>query len=67
MVPGKNRCHDNYILEYKGYLMAEHWSHVSSSEYVCVDESPETLEGTHQDRDGQLFYFVQDDNCAKNH
>jgi hypothetical protein len=43
MVPGKNRCHDNYMLEYKGYLMGEHHGHVSFSEYVCVDENPETL------------------------
>ncbi|XP_060603643.1 uncharacterized protein LOC132756560 isoform X4 [Ruditapes philippinarum] len=59
MVPGKNHCHDNYILENKGYLMAENWKHLSSSEFVCVDESPETLEGTHQNLEGKLFYFVE--------
>ncbi|XP_060564786.1 uncharacterized protein LOC132723991 [Ruditapes philippinarum] len=59
MVPGKNRCHDNYMLEYKGYLMAEHYSHASSSEFVCVDGNPETLEGTHQNLNGKMFYFVE--------
>ncbi|XP_060590518.1 uncharacterized protein LOC132745585 [Ruditapes philippinarum] len=59
MVPGKNCCHDNYILEYKGFLMAEHYSHASSSEFVCVDGNPETLEGTHQNLNGKLFYFVE--------
>ncbi|XP_060607150.1 uncharacterized protein LOC132759400 [Ruditapes philippinarum] len=58
MVPGKDRCHDDYILEYKGYLMAEHFSH-SASEFVCVDGNPETIEGTYQDMNGRLFYFVE--------
>ncbi|XP_060581111.1 uncharacterized protein LOC132737781 isoform X1 [Ruditapes philippinarum] len=59
MVPGKDRCHDNYMLEYKGYLMSEHFKHASSSEFVCVDGNPETIKGTHQNLNGKLFHFVE--------
>ncbi|XP_053385650.1 uncharacterized protein LOC128550488 [Mercenaria mercenaria] len=41
MVPGKNECHMNNMLEYKEYLMSEYYGHEGSSEFVCVDDQPE--------------------------
>ncbi|XP_053378496.1 uncharacterized protein LOC128548124 [Mercenaria mercenaria] len=59
MVPGKSVCHENYILEYKGYLMSAHYGHNSPSEFICVDDLPEMLEGGQGNQNGQLFYFVE--------
>ena len=38
--------------------MAEYYQHKSASEFVCVDENPETI-GSHLDQNGKLFYFVE--------
>ncbi|XP_053378971.1 uncharacterized protein LOC123526652 [Mercenaria mercenaria] len=59
MVPGKNVCHENYILEYKGYLMSEYYGNKSPSEFVCVDDDPEMLTGGGGSQNGRLFYFVE--------
>lgn len=61
MVPGKHHCHENYVLEYRGFLMAGHYNHAASTEFVCVDEHPETIKGTHANHNGKLFYFVEGD------
>ncbi|XP_045161828.1 uncharacterized protein LOC123526646 [Mercenaria mercenaria] len=58
MVPGRNECHRNYTLEYKGYLMSSYKNH-QASEFVCVDEQPEIIPGTHESDNGKLFYFVE--------
>lgn len=59
MVPGKNVCHKEYTLEYKGYLMAGWYGHNAASEYVCVDGNPDSLPGGSEDKNGKLFYFVE--------
>ncbi|XP_053378497.1 uncharacterized protein LOC123537994 [Mercenaria mercenaria] len=61
MVPGKNECHVNYLLEYKGYLMSGYYSPKGPSEYVCVDDQPEGIKKAdgNQDHNGKLFYFVE--------
>ncbi|XP_053378710.1 short-chain collagen C4-like [Mercenaria mercenaria] len=59
MIPGRNKCHKDYILEYSGYLMGGHYSHAGASEYVCVDDHPETLEAGRDVRDEKYFYYVQ--------
>ncbi|XP_060607833.1 uncharacterized protein LOC132759981 [Ruditapes philippinarum] len=45
--------------EYSGYLMAGHFSHAGSSEYVCVDDKPEALEAGNGAKDETFFFFVQ--------
>ncbi len=45
MVPGSNRCPNNWKVEYKGYLMANLQSGRKIN-YVCVDEQPESLESS---------------------
>ncbi|XP_045163825.2 uncharacterized protein LOC123528146 [Mercenaria mercenaria] len=60
MVPGKNACYQNYVLEYKGYLMAGHYGHPASTEYVCVDGEPEKARNSIvSNHNGVLFYFVR--------
>ncbi|XP_060600606.1 uncharacterized protein LOC132754038 [Ruditapes philippinarum] len=58
MVPGRNICHENYQLEYKGYLMSSHHKNVSPSQFICIDDEPEVLPGGHANHNGKLFYFV---------
>ena len=60
MVPGKNTCFGDYMIEYKGYLMAGHHTHKAASEYVCVDgEAEKTSKSDVHDHNGKLFYFVR--------
>jgi hypothetical protein len=59
MVPGKNVCPHDYVLEYSGYLMAGAHVHVAASEYVCVDGDPETITDSSADKNGKLFYHVE--------
>ncbi|XP_060567425.1 short-chain collagen C4-like [Ruditapes philippinarum] len=59
MIPGRSVCYKGYVLEYSGYLMAGHFSHAGSSEYVCVDEKPEALEAGNGAKDEKYFFFVQ--------
>ncbi|XP_078698972.1 uncharacterized protein LOC144926242 [Branchiostoma floridae x Branchiostoma belcheri] len=59
MIPARNTCYSGWTREYRGYLMASHYSHAGSKEYVCVDEQPEAVPGGHANHDGALFYPVE--------
>lgn len=59
MLPGKNVCHKDYVLEYSGYLMAGRYLHAAASEYVCVDNNFQTIPNTAEDKNGVLFYHVE--------
>ncbi|XP_060603552.1 uncharacterized protein LOC132756488 [Ruditapes philippinarum] len=59
MVPGTKICPRPYSLQYKGYLMAGHYSHAAPSEFICVDGDPETINRSYEDKEGYLLYFVQ--------
>ena len=59
MIPGRNQCYSGWTLEYKGYLVAGRSTHVASTEYVCLDESPEVIPGGHASVNGALFYMVE--------
>ena len=39
MIPASVDCPSDWIMEYNGYLMANHYSHYKG-EYVCVDQKP---------------------------
>ncbi|KAK3084391.1 hypothetical protein FSP39_012796 [Pinctada imbricata] len=57
MVPGKVDCHKDWKKQYSGLLTANHEGHPGTSEYACVDEHPEGIEGTRtHDDEGKLFY-----------
>ncbi|XP_019617288.1 PREDICTED: short-chain collagen C4-like isoform X7 [Branchiostoma belcheri] len=59
MIPARNTCYSGWTREYHGYLMASHYSHAGSKEYVCVDEQPEAVPGAHANHNGALFYPVE--------
>ena len=58
MVPGRNVCPAGWTREYKGYMMAEYYTHYRTM-YTCVDENPDYTRGTHANLNGALFYFVE--------
>ena len=58
MVPGTYNCPQGWTQEYKGYLMSSHYTHARSSEYICVDEAPEGVNGGTVSVNGALLYFV---------
>ena len=39
--------------------MTENDRHDNNKEFVCLDEEPEAVSGSHQDFDGALFYAVE--------
>ena len=58
MVPGTNRCEAGWTLQYSGYLMANHWGHVGSTEYICVDTRLESFVHSNVKTLGSLLYFT---------
>lgn len=59
MIPGRNECLPGMHLEYQGYLMAGHHGHASASEFICVDEAPESTEAGFRDENGKILYVVE--------
>ena len=58
MIPARTSCPSSWTIEYKGYLMANHHNYKSNKVYECVDENPESIDGSGADDDGSLFYFT---------
>jgi hypothetical protein len=62
MMPGRQDCGEgnvDWILEYKGILMAERRNHNHPTEYICVDDTPEVRAGGAENKDGALLYPVE--------
>ena len=59
MIPARNVCPTNWTMEYKGYLMAQHYNSKGRSGYICVDDNPTASVGTHDNKNGALLYFVE--------
>lgn len=59
MIPGTNECTSGWHLEYQGYLMAGAHDQPSATEYICMDEAPESSESGYRNEDGKLFYVVE--------
>lgn len=60
MIPGRNQCYAGWSQEYSGYLVSEHYGHKGASEYICLDDKPETLEsGRNSNDNGKLLYFTE--------
>ena len=57
MIPACTSCPSSWTVEYKGYLMTERHNHARNV-YECVDESPESIAGSHSNVDGAQFYFI---------
>ena len=58
MIPAKTSCPSSWIREYKGYLMSQHHNHNGKSVYECVDENPESVDGSVGNTNGAIFYFT---------
>ena len=58
MHPAKTSCPTSWTEEYEGYLMSAHNGHKRSA-YECVDKSQISVDGSHADTNGALFYHVE--------
>jgi len=61
MIPARDDCPRGWTEEYHGYLMTEHYNHLSSSNFICVDQKPESVPGSRKSHNGALLYLVQAD------
>ena len=59
MIPAKISCPTDWIIEYRGYLMAPKHEH-KRGEYICVDEQAESRPGSSSlNEDGALLWLVE--------
>lgn len=58
MIPAKTTCPPSWTLQYSGFLTTNSDDFKSSSDYVCMDDNPQYIEGSRDNRDGKLFYPV---------
>ncbi|VDI57444.1 Hypothetical predicted protein [Mytilus galloprovincialis] len=55
MIPGRKTCYLGWKIEYYGYLASDSYSDKASS-FICVDASPEFIQGGKANRNGNLLY-----------
>jgi len=69
MIPGRFSCYDGWTLEYKGYLMANHYSHNHTSSWICMSDKPEKHpQSNNGNQNGGLMYPVElNSGCYGNH
>ncbi|KAI8496537.1 hypothetical protein Bbelb_258360 [Branchiostoma belcheri] len=58
-IPARKNCYSGWTEEYDGYLMANLHSLESATEYVCVDDNPETVPGGQANQASARFYPVE--------
>lgn len=60
MIPAQATCPTGWTREYYGYLMGETniSTHVSSSEYICVDKAQDYVSGSQANTNGALLYHI---------
>ena len=63
MIPGKYTCPDTWTVEYSGWLMSENHSHRRTM-HICLDKTPETVQGAAADMNAALMYHVEADCTA---
>ncbi|XP_071138688.1 uncharacterized protein [Mytilus edulis] len=59
IVPGKLSCHKGWNLEYRGILASGLHNNNGASSYICMDQSPEVLEGGAQNDNGYTLFPVK--------
>lgn len=59
MIPGTNVCAPGWRMQYRGYLAAGYYDHAAASQYICLDESPETVINGHVNNNGKLILPVR--------
>ncbi|XP_064604594.1 short-chain collagen C4-like [Liolophura sinensis] len=58
MIPARLECPSGWTVEYLGFLMSQHHTY-HKSEYVCVDQDPDTHPATASNLNGNLLYVVE--------
>jgi len=58
MIPGTHVCPSGWIQEYQGYLMSQYYDYYRT-EFICVDGSPEAVDGGSSGTNGALLYHVR--------
>jgi len=58
MIPAKYTCPKGWTREYFGYLMSQHNTH-RRSQFTCVEQSLKSVNNSHPDQNGVLFYPVE--------
>ena len=59
MIPSHYECPSGWRREYYGYLMSGKYDHKAATQYTCVDEGLEQIQGSGANQDGYLFYTVE--------
>lgn len=59
MIPGKSRCLKGWNMEYKGLLASGNHRDNGASTYMCIDQTPEVLEGGVQNENGYNLFPVK--------
>ena len=59
MVPATTSCPKDWLMQYRGYLMAEKSGSQSSSNYICVNQKMEGVPGTVGDKNSGYVYPVE--------
>lgn len=54
MIPGKRSCPIHWQKQYTGILTAN-WYDYQESEYLCIDEDPDYVEGSRRNENGDCF------------
>lgn len=58
MIPGTNVCVAGWKTQYKGYLATGQHDQPAASQYICLDESPETVINGQVNDNGKLVHPV---------
>ena len=60
MIPGSHLCLEGWTQEYSGLLAAGYYGHPAASEFVCLDDQPESMHGGENgDEEGKYFFFAE--------
>ena len=62
MLPARMECPTSWTREYIGYLMSTRGTTGSNSYrtmYECVDQIPDGIPGSAEDKNGAIFYHVE--------
>ncbi|XP_069134510.1 uncharacterized protein [Argopecten irradians] len=60
MIPARTTCYSGWTKAYSGSLAAGEYTHNAASQYVCVDEHAQPLDGGADTNDnGKLFFAVR--------
>ncbi|XP_033748072.1 short-chain collagen C4-like [Pecten maximus] len=60
MIPARTECYSGWMKAYSGSLASGYYNHKAASQYVCVDEHAQPLDGgADSNDDGKLLFAVK--------